>query len=114
MKPVNFLRNLASASVLAVAASSAVAAPIQVEVNVTSNVPGGGVAITPVWVGFHNGSFDSYDGGSPAASALESLAELGITRGFGDNWLKYIGMKAWVAGNLATGMTGAVVGLVVF
>ena len=68
-----------AAGVLALSAATATAAPVQVEVTVTSNVPAGGVAITPVWVGFHNGSFDSYDGGAAAASSLEALAELGMT-----------------------------------
>lgn len=68
-----------AAGALSCAANFAIAAPVKVQVTVTSNVPVGGVALTPVWVGFHNGSFDSYDGGSPAAGALESLAELGMT-----------------------------------
>ena len=68
-----------TAGALSCAASLATAAPVQVEVTVTSNVPAGGVAITPVWVGFHNGTFDSYDGGTAAASSLEALAELGMT-----------------------------------
>lgn len=68
-----------AAGALSCAANLAIAAPVQVEVTVTSNVPVGGVAITPVWVGFHNGSFDSYDGGAAAASSLEALAELGNT-----------------------------------
>ena len=39
--------------------------------------PEGGVALTPVWVGFHNGNFDSYNGGLPALEALERVAEDG-------------------------------------
>ena len=79
MKLNQILLNAAAMGMLALTTASATAAPIQVEVTVTSNVPVGGVAITPVWVGFHNGSFDSYDGGGPAAAALESIAELGLT-----------------------------------
>ena len=79
MKLNQILLRAAATGMLALATVSASAAPIQVEVTVTSNVPVGGVAITPVWVGFHNGSFDSYDGGAPAAAALESIAELGLT-----------------------------------
>ena len=79
MKLNQILLNAAATGILALTTASASAAPIQVEVTVTSNVPVGGVAITPVWVGFHNGSFDSYDGGAPAAAALESIAELGLT-----------------------------------
>ena len=68
-----------AAGALALAVNTASAAPAHVQVTVTSNVPTGGVAITPVWVGFHNGSFDSYDGGAAAAGSLEALAELGMT-----------------------------------
>ncbi len=34
-------------------------------------------ALTPMWVGFHDGSFDFFDAGQPAGSSLEALAELG-------------------------------------
>ena len=50
-----------------------------VELTITNNSPDGGVFFTPVWVGFHNGSFDSYDGGSASAPELERLAEDGNT-----------------------------------
>ncbi|MEO1526529.1 MAG: spondin domain-containing protein [Planctomycetota bacterium] len=39
--------------------------------------PEGGVALTPVWVGFHNGNFDSYNGGLTSLEALERVAEDG-------------------------------------
>ena len=79
MNLTKFLMRTVAAGTLAFVFHGASAAPINIEVTVTSNVPSGGVAITPVWVGFHNGSFDSYDGGAAAAGALESLAELGMT-----------------------------------
>ncbi len=59
--------------------NNSLAAGVQLEVTIQNNSPAGGVALTPVWVGFHNGTFDSYDGGSPAAGSLELLAELGQT-----------------------------------
>jgi predicted amidohydrolase YtcJ len=34
----------------------------------------------------------------PTLDNAPRVAELGITRGFGDDWLKYIGYKAWVDG----------------
>ncbi len=34
----------------------------------------------------------------PTLDNAERVAGLGITRGFGDDWLKYIGFKAWVDG----------------
>ena len=48
-----------------------------VELTITNNSPAGGVFFTPVWVGFHNGSFDSYDGGTPSAPEFERLVEDG-------------------------------------
>ncbi len=51
------------------------AAEIKVKVeNLTVN---GGVFLTPLWVGFHDGSFDSYDTGSPASAGIERIAEDG-------------------------------------
>ena len=50
---------------------------ITVKVTVTNNSPADGVGLAPFWAGFHNGSFDSYDGGVAATPALETLAEVG-------------------------------------
>ena len=49
----------------------------QVRVEIQSNAPDGGVALTPLWVGFHNGSFDSYNGGLSSQEGLERIAEDG-------------------------------------
>ncbi len=55
-----------------------------VVVKVTNLAPSRGTFLTPVWVGFHDGTFDSYDGGAPASVPLggeeiERLAEDGDT-----------------------------------
>lgn len=60
---------------LAIASSVTQAAMIEVEFENTS--PTGGVFFTPLWVGFHNGGFDTFDVGSAASSELERLAEDG-------------------------------------
>ncbi len=49
----------------------------QVRVTVTSNAPTNGVALTPLWFGFHDGSFDSYNGGLSSQPGLERIAEDG-------------------------------------
>jgi hypothetical protein len=49
----------------------------QVLVTVESLVPGNGVYFSPVWVGFHDGSFDLFDVGSVASEAIERIAEDG-------------------------------------
>lgn len=64
---------------LLLAQAFAVAQTIDVRVEITNNAPVGGVALTPAWVGFHSGSFDSYNGGLPAQPGLESIAEDGST-----------------------------------
>ena len=73
---------LASAAALAVgllAAPAAHAAPTSVTVTITNLAPTGGTFLTPLWVGFHDGSFDVYDAGSPVTPGLERLVEDGST-----------------------------------
>ena len=65
--------SLALALILALNTS----AQTNLEVTVTNNAPDGGTYLTPVWFGFHDGSFDSYDGGTASAPELERLAEDG-------------------------------------
>ena len=55
--------------------SAAHAVPIKVKVE--NLAPSSGNLLTPVWVGFHDGSFDLYDIGSAATPGLERLAEDG-------------------------------------
>ena len=51
----------------------------RVIVRIENIAPQDGVAITPIWVGFHSGSFDSYNGGTLALEGLERIAEDGNT-----------------------------------
>ncbi len=48
-----------------------------IEVTVTNPLPEGGTFVTPVWFGFHDGSFDLFDFGAPASPGLEAIAEDG-------------------------------------
>jgi len=48
-----------------------------VRVTVKNEAPSLGTFQTPVWYGFHDGTFDLYDSGAAASAALESLAEDG-------------------------------------
>ncbi|MEL6439896.1 MAG: DUF4347 domain-containing protein [Cyanobacteria bacterium J06621_8] len=50
---------------------------IEVTVTVENLAPEGGTFQTPVWVGFHNGEFDTFSLGEAATPGLESLAEDG-------------------------------------
>lgn len=75
-------------TILTLSAMSAPAHAVQqVKVEITSNAPDGGVALTPVWVGFHDGSFDSYNGGLSSQEGLERLAEDGNTSVISDDFL---------------------------
>ena len=62
--------------ILMIGISAAQAA--QVVVTVTNNAPVGGTYLTPVWVGFHDGNFDTFTAGQAASAGLESLAEDGM------------------------------------
>ena len=50
---------------------------VNVVVKIESLVPEGGVYFSPVWVGFQDGSYDSFDLGSLASLAIERIAEDG-------------------------------------
>ncbi|MDJ0729201.1 MAG: spondin domain-containing protein [Crocosphaera sp.] len=81
---------LSFASVVTTGAS---AQALTLRVEVENIGPDGGVTLTPVWVGFHDGSFDSYNGGLPSERGLEQIAEDGladiVSQDFRDN-LTYI------------------------
>ena len=74
MKPNQLLKRLVLPAALSLAFSSQA---VEVKVTVENLTDTGGVLFTPLWVGFHDGSFDSYDTGSPASPGLERIAEDG-------------------------------------
>ncbi|MEM6598109.1 MAG: spondin domain-containing protein [Cyanobacteria bacterium P01_C01_bin.69] len=49
----------------------------QVLVSIENTAPENGSALTPLWVGFHNGGFDTIDLGRPASEGVERIAEDG-------------------------------------
>lgn len=58
----------------------------RVNVVIENLAPSQGTFVTPVWIGFHDGTFDTYDGGTlantlpiPGSDAIERLAEDGQT-----------------------------------
>ncbi|MEM6614560.1 MAG: spondin domain-containing protein [Cyanobacteria bacterium P01_C01_bin.72] len=61
---------------------------VEITVTVENLSPENGTAITPLWVGLHNGEFDTYDRGRPASAGLESLAEDGATDGIAAEFLE--------------------------
>jgi hypothetical protein len=50
---------------------------VDVKVTLTQLAPAGGVGIAPLWVGFHNSSFDVFDAGYAASLGIERAAEDG-------------------------------------
>jgi hypothetical protein len=50
-----------------------------VTVSIENLSPDNGAFLTPLWFGFHDGTFDTYDRGRPVSPGLESLAEDGDT-----------------------------------
>ncbi|MCI0541364.1 MAG: spondin domain-containing protein [Verrucomicrobiales bacterium] len=46
-------------------------------VTVENLAPPNGTYLTPMWVGFHDGTFDLYDLGAPASMGIERIAEDG-------------------------------------
>ena len=52
---------------------------LDVTVTIENLAPENGNFLTPVWVGFHDGTFDVYDLGAPASPGLERIAEDGNT-----------------------------------
>lgn len=73
------LKMIAAIAILISQFGQSTAQAQQVQVTVTNNAPTNGTALTPVWFGFHDGSFDTFDGGSAVTAGLESLAEDGAT-----------------------------------
>lgn len=58
-----------------VGVSAANAGMTQVKVTIENLAPTNGTYQSPFWVGFHDGSFDMFDVGSSASTAIERLAE---------------------------------------
>jgi hypothetical protein len=63
--------------------AAASAHAVDVRVTFTNLAPAGGVGVAPLWVGFHNGSFDAFDVGAGASVGIEHSAEDGNAAGLG-------------------------------
>jgi Ca2+-binding RTX toxin-like protein len=49
----------------------------QLTIEIQNLAPTNGTLLTPVWFGFHNGTFDTYDRGRPVSPGIERIAEDG-------------------------------------
>ena len=63
-------------------------AETQVTVTIENLAPEAGIFLTPFWVGFHNGNFDTYDRRRPITPGLESLVEDGDTAAFSAEFIE--------------------------
>lgn len=59
------------------------ASALFLKVEIENLAPANGVMVTPLWVGFHNGSFDLFTPGTAASAGLESIAEDGDAAAIG-------------------------------
>jgi RTX calcium-binding nonapeptide repeat (4 copies)/Spondin_N len=55
----------------------------QLTIEIENLAPTKGTLLTPVWFGFHNGMFDTYDRGRPASLGVERIAEDGNAMALG-------------------------------
>ena len=72
------LKTPAIAIIASTLAISTPASAITLRITMTNLAPPQGQGIAPVWFGFHDGSFDLFDEGTPASTAIEVMAEDGI------------------------------------
>ncbi len=73
----------------------------EVRVTIQNLAPATGTFLTPLWVGFHDGTFDTYDLGSPASPAIERIAE------DGDSQQLFASFKANAVGGIDSEIFGA-------
>ena len=59
--------------------ASSISSAAEIQVKLTNNASTNGTYLTPVWAGFHDGSFDIFDIGGTASAGLEAIAEDGNT-----------------------------------
>ena len=93
------LNTLAVFTALALAGSAASAA--QLQVTFTNNAS---TYLTPLWAGFHDGGFDTFDVGSSASASIEALAEDGNQSVLASEFAEY--SSAAVGGAVGAGPLG--------
>jgi hypothetical protein len=62
---------------IAIAAGSAIAQPVEIQVNVENLAPQNSVAFSPLSVSFHSGSYDTFNLGGIATTGVANVAESG-------------------------------------
>ena len=72
-----YLARLTAATALLAAATVAQSAPVNVTVTIENLAPANSIAFAPLHLGFNNGSFDAFNQGGVAGTAIISVAEGG-------------------------------------
>ncbi|MEM6574346.1 MAG: spondin domain-containing protein [Pseudomonadota bacterium] len=102
-----FQTSLAAAVTGVLAASAVTAEPVRLRVTIENLAPQNATFLTPFWVGFHDATFDTYNGGTPASSlpiegsvAMERLCEDGNNGPISDDFALLVpaGVDATVPG----------------
>ena len=104
------MKRVLSAAILAGVGACAIAPSAmatEIRVTVTNTSGEGGLSLTPVYFGFHNGGVDLFDVGSAASPGIEEIAELGSFGTLRDERLAQQGNSAGAA---ALGVDGALAG----
>lgn len=94
----------ALASALFFLSGAATAAPYTI--SITNLAPGNGTFLTPLWFGFHDGTFDIFDEGSAAGGSLQALAEGGDVSGI---WGDFMAASGTSVGGAIFGPGGGVI-----
>ena len=76
------------------------ASATMVQVTVSNNQGAGGLSLTPLYFGFHNGSVDLFNAGAAASNGIETIAETGD---FGPLRDERLAQQADSAGGVALG-----------
>jgi len=80
------LKKVLIAVVASTALLSSASQAALVEVEVTNLFEANGAAFSPVWLGFHDGTFDSFDTGTASSASLQALAEGGDVSGISSDF----------------------------
>ena len=92
------MKLLAAAALAAMSLGAGAATASTLKITISNEAGDSGLSLTPLYVAFHNGSFDAFDVGTAASSGLELLAEEG-------DFSAIAGERAAIAG--ATSQGGA-------
>lgn len=71
------VKKLAVLCVASIVSVCTVASAVEIEVTITNLAESNGVALSPFFIGAHDGSFDAFDTGAAASTGIENIAELG-------------------------------------